>query len=247
MLTARLAVVTLVSAASIAEEDLPVDLVIVASVVVATRSGMLHRAEPREAGPAAAALRVKLMNRPTPCGCVGRSAACPCGPCLAPCRCETRWGAWHTWTHPAGCPGVGGCLPINRRRLLIGSLPQQLSRHSTQTSNATRKHHPPNCSIHLCIVINCVMLGAPDVSTRVFQAGHPDLLLPLSREKRAKRQTRQTALRFCLIFPALHKARENRTSGKLGTRLATVRQSGPAILRCCPACFPACCSGGALP
>ncbi|WZB72264.1 hypothetical protein WJ968_12800 [Achromobacter xylosoxidans] len=63
MLTARLAVVTLVSAASIAEEDLPVDLVIVASVVVATRSGMLHRAEPREAGPAAAALRVKLMNR----------------------------------------------------------------------------------------------------------------------------------------------------------------------------------------
>ncbi|MOA14444.1 hypothetical protein D3C78_1345450 [compost metagenome] len=44
MLTARLAAGALSSAASIAEEDLPVDLVIVASVVVATRLGMLHRA-----------------------------------------------------------------------------------------------------------------------------------------------------------------------------------------------------------
>ncbi|KAG0767971.1 hypothetical protein G6F57_022402 [Rhizopus arrhizus] len=46
MLTARLAAGALISAASIAEEDLPVDLVIVASVVVATRLGMLHRIEP---------------------------------------------------------------------------------------------------------------------------------------------------------------------------------------------------------
>ncbi|EWM43779.1 hypothetical protein D556_2186 [Bordetella holmesii 41130] len=58
MLTARLeAVVEEASAASIADEVLPVDLVIVASVVVATRWGLVHRA------PDGAGWRVKRVGQ----------------------------------------------------------------------------------------------------------------------------------------------------------------------------------------
>lgn len=134
------------------------DLVIVASVVVATRSGMLHRmTSPPGNGPGAASIRVNQVNRRKPCGCVGRSTS-------------SREPAWRPsgaipgerLTYMASSRGGsrasrGGCLPINRRCLPVGPCPWQLDRHSTRASDATREQPPPDCVIHRsAILINYV-------------------------------------------------------------------------------------------
>jgi len=109
MLTARLAAGALISAASIAEEDLPVDLVIVASVVVATRLGMLHRIKPPwtvaqrgantgKTGESAKATRLRCSQRQ-----LFRAR-------LAPFRCNTCWALGVHDLIPRRIPGVGGAV-----------------------------------------------------------------------------------------------------------------------------------------